>query len=69
MLKEERTSQIGPQSRGPVLEQSDAMALQASLRGRLLQPGDETYDAARRGYNAMVDKHPLSSYSVLGFPM
>ncbi len=58
MLKEERTSQTGPQSRGPVLEQSDVMALQASLRGKLLQPDDETYDGARRGYNAMVDKHP-----------
>src|SRR6266704_2531574 len=58
MLKEERTSQTGPQSREPVLEQSDIMALKASLRGKLLQPDDETYDAARTGYNAMVDKHP-----------
>jgi FAD/FMN-containing dehydrogenase len=58
MLKEERTSQIGPQSRGSALPQSDIMALQAGLRGKLLQPGDESYDAARRGYNAMIDKHP-----------
>lgn len=58
MLKEERTSQTGPQSREPVLEQSSVTALKASLRGKLLQPDDESYDAARIGYNAMVDKHP-----------
>jgi hypothetical protein len=32
--------------------------LRASLRGALIQPGDPTYDAARRVYNAMIDKHP-----------
>ncbi|MDY0038957.1 MAG: FAD-binding oxidoreductase [Desulforhabdus sp.] len=30
----------------------------ASLRGTLIQPGDAGYDAARRIYNAMIDKRP-----------
>ena len=32
--------------------------LKASLRGELIQPGDEGYDAARKVYNAMIDKRP-----------
>src|SRR5436305_13419713 len=36
----------------------DASALKASLRGELLQPGDEGYEAARKVYNDMIDKHP-----------
>ena len=30
----------------------------ASFQGELIQPGDETYDSARRVYNGMIDKHP-----------
>jgi hypothetical protein len=30
----------------------------ASLRGELIQPGDEAYESARQVYNAMIDKHP-----------
>src|SRR5215212_772424 len=29
-----------------------------SLRGELLRPGDEGYDAARMVHNGMIDKHP-----------
>ena len=36
----------------------DASALKASLRGELIQPGDEGYDAARTVYNGMIDKRP-----------
>ena len=36
----------------------DGSALKASLRGELIQPGDEGYDAARKVYNGMIDKHP-----------
>ncbi len=32
--------------------------LKASLRGELIQRGDEGYDAARKVYNAMIDKRP-----------
>jgi FAD/FMN-containing dehydrogenase len=30
----------------------------ANLRGELIQSGDKTYDAARKVYNAMIDRHP-----------
>lgn len=33
--------------------------LQANLRGELIQEGDAGYDAARKVYNGMIDKHPL----------
>jgi FAD/FMN-containing dehydrogenase len=33
-------------------------ALKATLRGRLLQPGDPDYGEARKVYNAMIDKKP-----------
>jgi FAD/FMN-containing dehydrogenase len=37
----------------------DAVAgLQAQLRGPLLRPGDDGYDAARRVWNAMIDRRP-----------
>jgi FAD/FMN-containing dehydrogenase len=32
--------------------------LKASLRGALLEPSDESYDEARKVYNAMIDKKP-----------
>ena len=33
-------------------------ALQASLRGQLLQADDAGYDSARAVWNAMIDRHP-----------
>src|SRR5688572_30184459 len=39
----------------------DAQAIQtfrAGLRGQLIQPGDAEYDAARKVYNAMIDRRP-----------
>jgi FAD/FMN-containing dehydrogenase len=30
----------------------------AALRGRIVQAGDDGYDASRRVYNAMIDRHP-----------
>ena len=32
--------------------------LRSSIRGVVIQPGDETYESARRVYNAMIDKRP-----------
>jgi FAD/FMN-containing dehydrogenase len=40
------------------LEGSMIAGLQASLRGDLIQPGDDGYDTAREVYNAMIDKRP-----------
>ncbi|GAC1686020.1 MAG: FAD-binding oxidoreductase [Ktedonobacteraceae bacterium] len=40
------------------VKELDSSTLKASLRGELIQPGDESYDAARKVYNAMIDKHP-----------
>src|ERR1700694_3940902 len=34
--------------------------LKASLRGELISPDDEEYDAARAVYNAMIDRHPAA---------
>src|SRR5438045_5270569 len=36
----------------------DASALKVSLRGELIQPADDGYEAARKVYNGMIDKHP-----------
>jgi FAD/FMN-containing dehydrogenase len=43
---------------GTVLEVPGVETLKASLRGELLQPNDEGYDAARKVYNGMIDRHP-----------
>jgi len=32
--------------------------LLSTLRGKAIRPSDEAYDAARRVYNAMIDRHP-----------
>ncbi|HVL22897.1 MAG TPA: FAD-dependent oxidoreductase, partial [Thermomicrobiales bacterium] len=40
------------------LDQGAVDEFTARLRGRLLRPGDNDYDAARRVWNAMVDKRP-----------
>jgi FAD/FMN-containing dehydrogenase len=36
----------------------DASSLKGSLRGELIQPGDEGYEDARKVYNGMIDRHP-----------
>lgn len=53
MLQEERTRQPGHALPVEALE-----TFKASLRGELLQPNDEGYEAARKIYNGMIDKHP-----------
>src|SRR6202158_2132978 len=58
MLKEEHTGQSSRSTTSVALEQAQSEALKASLRGELIQPGDEGYEAARKVYNGMIDKRP-----------
>src|SRR3989442_9801243 len=41
-----------------IVKELDSSTLKASLRGELIQPGDEGYEAARKVYNGMIDKRP-----------
>jgi len=41
-----------------VPEESDIAALNQTLRGVMLRPGDAEYDAARRTWNGMIDRRP-----------
>jgi len=45
-------------NKGAVPDEATVQGFKASLRGELLRPGDDTYDAARKVYNAMIDKRP-----------
>jgi len=58
MLKEEHKGQPGRGTTAVVLEKARIESLKASLRGELIQPEDEGYDAARKVYNGMIDKRP-----------
>ena len=49
MLEETKTT---------VVEESVVAGLQSQLRGEVLQPGDESYDKARKVWNGMIDKKP-----------
>ena len=42
----------------PTLDDRAVQAFRASLRGELLRAGDDGYDAARRVFNAMIDRRP-----------
>ncbi|MGH7109437.1 MAG: FAD-binding oxidoreductase [Stellaceae bacterium] len=41
-----------------ILEETTVQDLAAGLRGSLLRPGDNGYDAARRVWNGMIDRRP-----------
>ena len=41
-----------------VLNEKAISSLQQSLRGRVIEPHDADYDAARALYNGMIDKRP-----------
>jgi len=44
--------------RRTTLKEATVKRFKADLRGEILQPGDEGYDAARTIWNAMIDKRP-----------
>jgi FAD/FMN-containing dehydrogenase len=41
------------------IDRQAVAALRSTLRGELLEPGEQDYDAARRVWNAMIDRRPL----------
>ena len=41
-----------------VLDEATVQGFKSSVRGPLLRPGDAGYDAARKLYNGMIDRHP-----------
>jgi FAD/FMN-containing dehydrogenase len=41
-----------------VLGEATIQELKTGLRGEVIRPGDEGYDAARKVWNGMIDKHP-----------
>jgi FAD/FMN-containing dehydrogenase len=47
---------VGPL--GGVIDDVAIQELRASLRGEVLRPGDHGYDAARKVFNGMIDRHP-----------
>lgn len=46
------------QSPNSSLSESEVHQFGVGLRGELIHPGDERYEAARRVWNGMIDKHP-----------
>src|SRR5258707_11501100 len=41
-----------------MLNENPVAKLKTTLRGRLIQPGDEGYDESRKVYNGMIHKKP-----------
>ena len=45
-------------TRGLELDEAALRELEASFRGRLVRPGDPSYDAERRVWNGSIDRSP-----------
>ena len=52
------TEQAIVNTSGALIEDAALQKFKASLRGELLRSGDEGYDASRKVWNGMIDKHP-----------
>lgn len=59
MTEKEHNGRPGGSAASVLPSKERIEALKAGLRGELIQRGDERYDAARKVYNAMIDKHPI----------
>ena len=49
---------INARDRVSLLDEQQISAFKGSLRGELIQPGDDRYDEVRQLYNGMIDKRP-----------
>ena len=47
-----------PRTTRPTINDDAVAELRARLRGPLLRPGEDGYEAARHLWNGMIDKHP-----------
>src|SRR5512137_790552 len=47
-------------SGGAALQDKTFATLKAELNGRLIRPSDDSYDAARRVWNGMIDRRPAA---------
>jgi FAD/FMN-containing dehydrogenase len=52
----ERTS--GKNGASAIVDEAEIEALAAAMRGPVIRPGDDEYDAARRVWNGMIDRYP-----------
>ena len=43
---------------GQAFDEATVLKFASHLRGRLLRPGNDGYDAARREFNGMIDRRP-----------
>jgi len=56
--REEQAYYVRAMSPNRMLNEATIAAFRASLRGGLIEPGDPSYDAARKVYNGMIDRRP-----------
>src|SRR6201993_4650807 len=59
MLQPEHDSKLRGQTGGAEMLNHAAIAtFRASLRGELIEPGDASYEEARKVYNRMIERRP-----------
>lgn len=52
------TDRVVINKKGGIISESAIKAFMDALRGRLVRPGDDTYDTARKIWNGMIDRYP-----------